>query len=127
MTSGAFLAAGGGAWATLSDRDSKRKLQDEDGESALTKIAAMPIPSWSYLSQDAAIRHLGPMAQDFHAAFGLGDSDTTITTSDIDGVNMLAIQALERRPTDLREENEQLLGRLAEVEAMLFSLLEARR
>lgn len=33
----------------------------------------------------AAIRHLGPTAQDFRAAFGLGENDTAIHTVHADG------------------------------------------
>jgi hypothetical protein len=103
-----YLAPGGGAWTSLSDRASKENLRIEDGESALAKIAAMPIPSWNYVSQDSSIRHLGPTAQDFHAAFGLGESKTGINSVDIDGVNLLAVQALEKRTAELFRRNEAL-------------------
>lgn len=49
------------------------------------------------ISQDASVQHMGPMAQDFHAAFGLGDDDTRITTVDPDGVALAAIQGVEGR------------------------------
>ncbi len=70
-------------------------------------------------------RHLGPTAQDFYAAFGLGDSDTSIPTVDIDGVNMLAIQALEARTRDLddvRAELAEARQRLAALETALARL-----
>lgn len=126
LNAGVSLAPGAGAWATVSDRNRKRDFQDVDGEAVLASIAAMPIKSWSYLSQDPSIRHLGPTAQDFYAAFGLGHDHTTITTSDISGVNMLAVQALEKRTAELRQENEQLRAdndelrnRLDRLEALL--------
>ena len=65
------------------------------------------------------------MAQDFYAAFGLGQSDLTITTSDISGVNMLAIQTLEARTRDLDETRAELAEtrrRLAALEAALARL-----
>ena len=65
----------------------------------------MPITTWNYISQEDKIRHIGPMAQDFYAAFRLGESDTTITTTDIDGINLLGIQALEKRSRELQAEN----------------------
>jgi hypothetical protein len=105
---GVFLSPGGGSWQSISDRRRKENFRTEDGELALSRIAAMPIQSWNYISQPDSIRHLGPTAQDFRAAFGLGESDTTITTVDIDGVNMLAVQALERRTAQLREAQEEL-------------------
>ncbi len=117
LTAGVFLAAGGGAWQTVSDARRKRHFRAESGEAVLAKLATLPIPSWSYRAQDASVRHLGPTAQDFHAAFGLGESDTTITTTDADGVALLAVQALERRTAELREENAKLRQRLDALEA----------
>ena len=87
----------------------------------------MPIESWNYRTQDASIRHIGPMAQDFHAAFGLGEDELRINTIDIDGVNMLAVQALENRTRMLQAENDALRDRLAQVEATLLRLLDARK
>jgi hypothetical protein len=126
LSAGVSLAPGAGAWATVSDRNRKRDFHDVDGEVVLASIAKMPIQSWSYRSQDPSIRHLGPVAQDFYAAFKLGESDLTITTSDISGVNMLAIQALERRTRILQAENRELRDRLARVEAMLAGLSKGR-
>jgi len=120
LTSGVSLAPGGGSWSSVSDRNKKENFKEEDGEEALRKIAGMPISSWNYKSQHPSIRHVGPTAQDFYAAFHLGESDTTITTTDIDGINMLAIQALEKRTTELKakiEELEKVRAELAEVKA----------
>lgn len=126
LTSGVHLAAGAGAWATVSDRNRKENFEAKDGEAVLASIARMPIQEWNYKSQDSSIRHLGPTAQDFYAAFELGDDDTTITTSDISGVNMLAVQALEKRTADvaaenerLRADNDELRDRLERLEALL--------
>lgn len=128
-TTGAFLWPGAGAWAALSDVRKKTAFRRVDGESVLAKIAAMPIQEWSYTSQDASIRHVGPTAQDFRAAFGLGESDTTITSVDIDGINLLAAQALVRRTTELqavnaqlREENAAQRTRLDALEGRLLEL-----
>jgi hypothetical protein len=48
------------------------------------------------------------MAQDFHAAFGLGDSDRTINMVDANGVLMVAVQALYRRVKQLEAEVDAL-------------------
>jgi hypothetical protein len=122
LTSGMILPNGGSGWDAVSDRNLKENFQHEDGEHALTSIAAMPIQSWNYKTQDPSIRHMGPMAQDFYAAFGLGTDDKHINTVDIDGVNMLAVQALEKRTSDLRAENEQLRARIADLEAAILRL-----
>ena len=54
----------------------------------------MSIATWNWKSQDAGIRHMGPMAQDFYAAFGLGETDKGISTVDGQGVALAAIQGL---------------------------------
>ena len=60
----------------------------------MEKLAQIPISTWNYKTQDAAIRHMGPMAQDFAAAFNVGEDDKHITTIDADGVSLAAIQGL---------------------------------
>jgi hypothetical protein len=111
--------AGGSSWSSVSDRNLKENFKDEDGEKVLMAIAKMPIQSWNYKSQDKSIRHLGPVAQDFYAAFKLGENDTTISTVDIDGINMLAIQALEKRTAELnniKAELEDLKKKIIQLE-----------
>ena len=119
QTLGVSLPANGGAWAAVSDRNRKQDLRYEDGEAALVKIAGMPIQSWSYKSTDGSVRHLGPMAQDFREAFGLGSDSVTITTTDIDGVNMLAVQALEARTRALDVKNAELKAKATALETSL--------
>ena len=63
----------------------------------LDELTRLPISTWRYLWDDPDVRHLGPMAQDFAAAFGLGENERWIETVDADGVNMVAIQELARR------------------------------
>jgi hypothetical protein len=114
LTSGVTLAAGGGSWASVSDRRKKENFKQVDAEEVLKKVAAMPITNWNYKAQPASQRHIGPMAQDFYQAFqldGIGN-DTTINTTDIDGVNMVAIQALEKRTVQLQQENDQLKSQI---------------
>ena len=123
-STGCSLPSGSGVWACTSDRNAKENFRDEDGESLLEAISSIPIQSWSYRSESPSVRHLGPTAQDFRNAFGLGVDDKTIGTGDIDGVNMLGIKALERRTSTLRAENEALRDRLAQLEDMLLRLID---
>jgi hypothetical protein len=109
LTTGVSLASGGGSWDTLSDRRMKTNFRELDGEEVLAKLARVPILEWNYISQDASVRHVGPMAQDFHAAFGLGDDDRRINTLDPDGISLKAIQALDARTQRTRQAIEQLL------------------
>jgi hypothetical protein len=90
------LSAGGGAWANLSDRNVKQDFETVDAVAILDKVSSLPIQSWSYSAQTNGVRHIGPVAQDFHAAFGYGENETTITTVDADGVALAAIQGLHR-------------------------------
>ena len=126
-TAGVSLAAGGGAWTTISDRHAKENFVPVDPRRVLEKVAVLPIAEWNYKSQDARIRHLGPTAQDFRAAFGLGESDTGITTVDADGVALAAIQGLnqklEARSQELEAENAELKARLERLERLLETRL----
>jgi len=95
----------------------------------LEKVAGLPISTWRYRGEDPSVRHMGPMAQDFHAAFGLGDSELAISTVDADGVALAAIQGLYQvvreqggRIAELEAENAALRGRLAELEARVRAL-----
>jgi len=125
-TAGARLASGGSAWAVISDRNAKENFAPTDGREVLEKVAAMPIETWNYKTQDVSIRHIGPMAQDFRAAFGLGEDDKTISTIDPDGVALSAIQGLyqivREQQTEieaLKVQNLQLSERLQRIEEML--------
>jgi hypothetical protein len=107
---GVALAPGAGSWTTVSDRRKKENFRPLNAEQVLQKVAALPLTEWNYKSQPASQRHVGPMAQDFYAAFrldGIG-ADTTINTVDIDGVNMVAIQALYAHVRALEAENAAL-------------------
>jgi len=90
------VAPGAGAWSMISDRGIKDHLRPVDGRWVLQQLAAMPIATWNWKSQDVDIRHMGPMAQDFSAAFGLGEDDKHISTVDADGVALAAIQGLHQ-------------------------------
>ncbi|MDF2771977.1 MAG: hypothetical protein K0S86_1471 [Geminicoccaceae bacterium] len=124
-STGVSLPFGASAWASVSDVNRKENFRTMDGEEVLAKIAGMAVSEWNYKTQGDSIRHLGPMAQDFYRAFGLGESDTTITTTDIDGINMLGVQALERRTVALDRENRALRSELADLRADLDALRRA--
>ena len=75
----------------------------------------MPISEWSYNDEPSA-RHIGPMAQDFHAAFGVGETDRCIPTVDANGVALAAIQALNRRLEGLERESRELRSQNASLQ-----------
>ncbi len=102
-TVGAQLAAGSGTWASLSDRNAKTNIVPLDDETVLAKLARLPISRWSYRTEHG-VRHVGPMAQDFYAAFKVGEDDRHITAIDEDGVALSAIKALHAENAQLRAE-----------------------
>ena len=110
---GCDLPAGVGAWACTSSRLAKEGFADVDGEAVLAKLARIPIQRWFYLGTPAA--HVGPTAEDFYGAFGLGEGTTTITTVDADGIALLGVQTLERRTAELRAELASLRSELAAI------------
>ncbi len=116
-TSGVQLTAGSGAWANLSDRNAKTEIVPLDDAAILAKVAALPVSSWQYKSE-RGVRHVGPMAQDFYAAFGVGTDDRHITSIDEDGVALAAIKALNAENAGLQAENATLRQRLARDEAV---------
>jgi hypothetical protein len=100
---GVFMGPGDNSWSAISDVRLKENFIPVNGEDFLQKISKMPLTTWNYKDQDVkTFRHYGPMAQDFYAAFGhdkLGTigCDTLINQQDFLGVNLIAIQALEKR------------------------------
>jgi hypothetical protein len=125
LSTGCNLPAGSGTFDCTSSRLAKVDFEDVDGETVLGKLAAIRIQRWRYRGTDAS--HVGPTAEDFHAAFDVGQGPTTISTVDADGISLLAIQALERRTAELREENAALRAKLTEDTAALRTELEALR
>ncbi len=112
---GVLVAPGGNAWSSTSDRNVKENLKAADVRAVLARLVATPVTEWNLITQDPAIRHIGPMAQDFHAAFGVGEDDRHISATDADGVAFAAIQGLHQ----LLQEKD---ARIAELEKRLRSL-----
>jgi hypothetical protein len=129
-TSGVQLAAGGGSWGSVSDRNAKTDIVPLDDESVLAKVVALPLSTWQYTSE-RGVRHVGPMAQDFYAAFGVGEDDRHITSIDEDGVALAAIKAvnakLDHENLALRAANHLVQSRLTALEAKVAALTPRER
>jgi hypothetical protein len=112
------------AFTASSDRTKKENFKSMDGEHVLRKIRGFELTSWNFIGHDPKeFRHYGPMAQDFFAAFGhdgVGNigSDTTINSGDIAGILMIAVQALEKRTTELKQTKAKLAGLAAQVQQL---------
>lgn len=119
----------GGTWTNASDRNHKENIVPVDGRSVLENLNRIPISTWNYEAEDPSIRHMGPMAQDLYGAFGLGDSDGSITTIDADGISMAAIQGLYQLVQDKQAQIADLAAakaaqhqRIADLESRLAAL-----
>lgn len=121
---GVFLDSGGGSWQNLSDRNKKMAIDQVDPAEVLQTLMQMPISEYSYKSQDESIRHMGPMAQDFHPLFGLGENELMISAMNLAGVALAAIQGLNteldsaaHRLSVLEKEKTEFAERVAALEA----------
>lgn len=124
-TTGCNLPAGSGVFNCTSTRTTKENFRDVDGESLLNSLRKVPVSTWNYIDEGRGVRHLGPMAEDFHAAFSLGTGNTTIGVLDIAGVNLAAVKALEARTAQLQEKSaevEQLRSKVSELEGRLAAI-----
>jgi FtsZ-binding cell division protein ZapB len=120
---GVEVASGGGSWSSLSDADAKSNVSPVDPKGVLADVESLSISEWTYKSRED-VQHMGPMAGEFHEAFGLGASEQHITNVDADGVAFAAIQGLSEkldrkaeRIDDLEEELEASDDRIDDLEA----------
>ncbi|MFO7775475.1 MAG: tail fiber domain-containing protein [Candidatus Hydrogenedentota bacterium] len=122
-STGGYLSTGGN-WVNSSDRNEKTALESVDSREVLTKVADLPITTWRYHNQAEDQRHMGPMAQDFHRLFGLGNDETSISTVDTAGVSLAAIQGLH----EVVEEQKQTIAvQAAQMEALEDRLADLER
>ena len=141
-TAGVYMRHGQSGWSNYSDRNKKENFKSVDGELLLSKIKNIPITEWNYKKTDPNERYIGPMAQDFYAAFHLGGTDSLgINSISIDGVNMAGVQALEKRTSEMKNnmekiikqnellinENQKLREQLSNVSNVSDELLELRK
>jgi hypothetical protein len=110
-------------FVNTSDRNAKENFQSVSAREVLNKVAALPVTRWNY-KEDQNSEHIGPMAQDFYAAFNVGPDDKHITTVDESGVALAAIQGLNEKLEDLREESK---AKDAEIEALRKNVAELKK
>ena len=132
-TSGGAYLGTDGIWHDVSDVNRKHLFENVSGEDVLTRLRGLRIQSWTYKVDADDVRHLGPTAQDFKAAFGLGSDDKTIASIDEGGVALSGVQALDRRTMQqqqeidaLKRENAELRARLERIEAALAAQAAAK-
>jgi hypothetical protein len=118
---------GSGSWSFTSDRNAKENFQPVDARQVLEKVASLPLMEWNY--KGYGDRHVGPMAQDFHAAFPFNANDKMLNSADEAGVSLAAIQGLNEKLDEkdaeiqsLRKQNDSLAERLNELETTVKQL-----
>ena len=117
---GAYLSEGG-SWVDVCDRNAKKEFEPVNSREVLERVSKLPLATWSYRSETEPARHLGPVAQDFHAAFSLGVDDKHIAALDSSGVALAAIQGLNHKV------EEQLKAKDAEIEELKQAVSELRK
>jgi hypothetical protein len=136
-TTGCNLPAGSGVFNCTSSRTTKQNFAAVNGADVLAQIRALPISTWNYISEGPQVRHLGPMAEDFYQAFGLGIGNSSIGVQDLASVSLAGVKALEERTAELqgkareveqlRAEVEQLRGANAALEQRVAAIEESLR
>jgi hypothetical protein len=112
--------------ALTSDRNAKEKFVPVDARGVLAKIATLPLTEWTYKTDPSGTRHIGPMAQDFHAAFGLnGSDDQHISVVDESGVALAAIQGLNQKVEQKNAEIAELKRELEKLKQVVDKLANA--
>jgi trimeric autotransporter adhesin len=126
-TTAGGVAPNGTSWSTLSGHNAKKKIRSVDGEEILSKLVQVPVSHWNYESeQDTDTPNLGPMAQDFKHAFYPRRDDKTISTLEFDGVELAAIQALNKKLEQKDAQIQDLQKSVAELKSMIQQLTIAR-
>jgi trimeric autotransporter adhesin len=126
LTTGCNIAAGGTDWSCTSSRLEKENFAAVDGEDVLRRLRSVPVTSWNGIAEGPQVRHIGPMAQDWHAAFALNDDPLTIHQGDLAGVSLAAVQALDGRTRGVPELQREV-ARLRQENAALRSETAALR
>ena len=110
-----------------SDRNAKENFKSVDDQAVLAKVASLPLTEWNYKTDSKGVQHIGPMAQDFQAAFQLSTDDKHISVVDEGGVALAAIQGLNQKLQEKDAEIQQLQQSVTELKTMVSQLAEARR
>jgi hypothetical protein len=101
-----------------SDRNAKENFQPVDNQAVLAKVASLPVTQWNFKTESRDVQHIGPMAQDFQAAFQLSADDKHISVVDEGGVALAAIQGLNQKLDEKDAEIQELREKAAKVNSL---------
>ncbi len=124
-----YWQPGAASWSFASDRNLKDRFESVEPESVLDKVAQLPITEWSYKGYPQ--RHIGAMAQDFHALFPLNDRDTSLNESDLHGVELAAIkglnQKMEAKEAKFQEQESKIQNQAEEITDLKQELAQLKQ
>jgi hypothetical protein len=112
-----------GTIMVTSYRASKENFTAVDSQEVLLQLSELPVTTWNYRKESREIRHMGPVSEDFHAAFGLGEDDKHISPNDLAGVNTAAIQGLVQENAELKAELAAMKQELDEIRVLLSRII----
>lgn len=119
-----------GSLTQSSSKSIKENIVEANPQVVLARVIDLPINRWSYKHDGNKVRHIGPMSEDFHAAFGVGMSPKGIASIDTGGVALAAIKGLNElvvekdgEITQLKTELEESQDRLSQLEATVSYLV----
>ncbi|MBU1319092.1 MAG: hypothetical protein KKG33_06095 [candidate division Zixibacteria bacterium] len=125
-STGAYLSKGG-MWQNSSSAGLKENFVALDGEDILNRLRDLAITRWNYKVDGEQVNHIGPVAEEFFAAFGLGADDGTISTIDPSGVALAALQELLIKSEERESRIKELETELKEMKVLLQELLAKQR
>lgn len=111
-----------GTLAQGSSRETKHRIEPVRTRDVLSSLSRLEISRWQYRDDAAGAEHMGPMAEDFHGAFGLGADDKHISPGDMAAVALSSLQEMDRRSQAQSEEIERLRGQVSSLEQRLEQL-----
>jgi hypothetical protein len=88
----------------------KENITEVSLQKVLDLVGELNVYTWNYIDNTQDNKHIGPMAQDFYQSFGLGRDNEHISSLDVSGVSLVAIQALYARIKELEEKVKSIEG-----------------
>jgi hypothetical protein len=108
-----------------SSRDLKTDIASLDPAEVLSQVTSLPVSAWSYKTE-IGVRHVSPMAEDFHRTFGMGADDKHLAPGDQAGIALLAIQGLNQVVREKDKEIAELKSRMEALERLVQSLAQEK-
>lgn len=124
--SSTYIPANGSGWSTASSRATKTNIEPVDPQDTLEKVDSLDVATWEYEDDDGGtgVRQIGPMAEEFHDAFDVGDSDEHINSVNADGAAFAAIQGLSEKLDEREERIDDLEAQLEQRDERIDDLAE---